>query len=106
MATALKFENFGDYTKKGSAITTAADGNAFRVNLLKLYNLLEDSYAEVRGAGTGYGSAGTPGPGPKPEFDRIDPVSRRVLRREIQALYDASINADIGTGTDLNTPLA
>ena len=86
MAVTLKNSNHGTYTK--AAVAAAS----LKVNVKKLYDLLEPSEAN-----SDKDLDGSPGAGPKPEFDRIDPISREVLRQELVDLYDASINKDFGS---------
>ena len=87
MAT-LKYRNFGSYNK-------AALGAAnLKANLKKLYDLLADSKES-----SGPDLDGSSEAGAKPEFDRIDPVSRKVLREELLNIFDATTNANFGTTT-------
>ena len=81
--------NFGGYTKKA---LMKAD---LLVNVKKFYKLFEpsDKAQSARGEGTD--------PGAKPEFDRIDPITRSILKKELEDMFDASNNAAFGT-TDLD----
>ena len=85
MAT-LKYGNHGNYTK---AALAAAD---LKVNMKKFYDLLADSPAN-----SARDLSGSTVAGPKPEFDRIDPISRATLRQEIVDVFDASTNKNFGT---------
>lgn len=84
----LRYRSFGRYTK--AALADAG----LKGNLEKLSNLLD-----ISPANSGRDLAGGPGPGAKPEFDRIDPISRQIIQNELFALYDASTNKDAGTTT-------
>lgn len=86
MATALKTNNFGNYTKAAVGVASLL------VNAKKLAELIVGTPAADTISGTSPSPTGLP----KPEFDRIDPVSRTVLLQEIADLYSASINQDQG----------
>ena len=88
-ATVLKYRGFAGYSK--GALADAR----LKTNLKALHDALADSKES-----SGFDLDGSSEAGLKPEFDRIDPISRQLLRRELEDIYDASTNKNEGT-TDL-----